>query len=146
MLGRQFRTFGECGVKNRWIGSRDKQPRWINQVLSDATNTFFASLDARTALLLRLRTAHKTLGEYTESGIARGVSPDIAEAHVGADGDQDLKKLEKAVLRRSISGKRIKRYGAVTPDQWITDQQIDTLVYALYGLTPDEIALVEVAV
>jgi hypothetical protein len=92
---------------------------WLSQVLGDAANTFFANSDAGTALLLKLRSTHKTLGDYTESGIARGVSPDVADAHVVPDRAPELRKIEKSVLRRSISGPRIKRYGDVSPDQWI---------------------------
>jgi hypothetical protein len=104
---------------------------WIEQVKADAAVTFFANSDARTALLLRLRKGHRTLGEFTNAGIARGVSPDIAEAHVIADRSPKLKEIEKSVLRRSISGKRVKRYGDVVPDQWI--------LYTHKGLSPKSI-------
>jgi type I restriction-modification system DNA methylase subunit len=101
---------------------------WTGQVLSDATNTFFVNSDARTALLLTLQSAHKTLGNYTEAGIARGVSPDIAKAHVLPDRAPELLTIEKTVLRRSISGPRIKRYGDVIADQWI--------IYTHKGILP----------
>jgi type I restriction-modification system DNA methylase subunit len=104
---------------------------WIEQVNADAAYTFFANSDARTALLLRLKKAHSTLGKFTKAGIARGVSPDIAEAHVVADRAPELKKIEKAALQRSISGKKIKRYGDIVPDQW--------LIYTHKGLTPKNI-------
>ncbi len=104
---------------------------WVEQVMADATNTFFANSDARTAMLLRLKKSHSTLGEFTQSGIARGVSPDIAEAHVIPDRDPALRRIERVVLRRSISGKKIKRYGCVVPDQWI--------LYTHKGLTPKNI-------
>ncbi|MCG3149767.1 MAG: Type IIS restriction enzyme Eco57I [Verrucomicrobiae bacterium] len=104
---------------------------WVKQVSADATTTFFANSDTRTALLLRLKSEYEPLGGYTEAGIARGVSPDITEAHVLRDRAPVLKQIEKAVLRRSISGKRIKRYGDVVPDQWI--------VYTHKGYSPRDI-------
>ena len=33
--------------------------------------------------------------------------------------------------------------GSLSPSSLITDRQIDTLVYQLYSLTPDEITIVE---
>ncbi len=118
---------GKALTKVALVNSAD----WIEQVNADAANTFFANSDARTALLLRLKKAHSTLEEFTKAGIARGVSPDIAEAHVISDGAPELKKIEKAVLQRSISGKKIKRYADVVPDQWI--------IYTHKGLAPKSI-------
>ena len=104
---------------------------WISQVTGDASNTFFANSDARTSLLLKLRQSLKTLADYTETGIARGISPDIAGAHVLPDRAPELSKIEKSVLTRSISGPRIKRYFTVMPDQW--------LIYTHKGIIPRSI-------
>ena len=111
--------------------SLSNSAEWVEQVRTDAANTFFANADKGTALLLKLRKTHHTLGEFTEAGIARGVSPDIAEAHVLPDRAPELRRIEKVVLRRSISGKKIKRYSDAIPDQWI--------IYTRKGLTPKAI-------
>ena len=101
---------------------------WLESVLADANATFFANADAGTALLLRLRKSLKPLNDYIVDGIARGVSPDIAEPHVVADTAPELPTLESEVLRRSISGKQIKRYCSAEPDQW--------LIYTHKGMNP----------
>lgn len=101
---------------------------WLEYVRGDPSTTFFANIDAGTAVLLRLRSACKTFGDYLVAGIARGVSPDIAEPHVVSDDASDLECLERSVLRRSISGKRVKRYNPAEPDQW--------LIYTHKGLNP----------
>jgi hypothetical protein len=104
---------------------------WIENVTSDNTTTFFANSDERTALFLRLRKKFGQLLDVTKSGIARGVSPDIAEAHVIRAGAPELKSLEREVLRPSISGPKIKRYSPACADQWI--------IYTRKELNPREI-------
>ena len=111
----------------RQISSND----WIDQVKADSAHTFFASFDARSSLLFRLRKVHPPLGQFTLKGIARGVSPDIAAAHIVSDNSPKLKSLESVVLRRSISGKAIKRYCGTVADQW--------LLYTHKGLLPHSI-------
>lgn len=100
---------------------------WLSQVRSDPANTFFANPHPGTGILLRLAQSHPTLANITQGGIARGASPDIAAAHIVSDGTRGIRAIETAVLRRSISGKAVKRYTEATPDQWIiyTDRTLD---------------------
>jgi hypothetical protein len=51
--------------------------------------------------------------------IQRGVSPDVVEMHVLSKQGQTKEKLEKEILRKSLSGSEIKRYKLWKSDQYI---------------------------
>ena len=64
-----------------------------------------------------MRLKHYQLEDIIEGSIQRGVSPDIAAAHVISP--DESKQLESDLLRVSISGKQIKRYQPWEADQFI---------------------------
>jgi hypothetical protein len=59
--------------------------RWKKHVVADPHSTFFVCPLAHTALLARLRKAHPPLAQAIQGTIQRGVSPDVAAAHVVDD-------------------------------------------------------------
>jgi len=66
-----------------------------------------------------LRAKHASLGEFVRDRIQRGVSPDVAGAHVVSKEIIDQRHLEPELLRKSVSGVQIKRY-----QDWLADQYI----------------------
>lgn len=93
--------------------------KWKALVERDSHLTFFVT-DARfTELLARMREKHKSLGSFIQDGIQRGVTPDLAEAHVISKAMALEEGLERELLRSSMSGSQIKRY-----QEWKIDQLI----------------------
>jgi len=99
--------------------SQTKWTSWKGLVERDPHITFFAGEVTATALLDRLRTAFPTLRTVLQGDIQRGVSPDIAAAHVITKEEAKAAALEAEILRPSISGSQIRRY-----HEWHSDQQI----------------------
>jgi hypothetical protein len=93
--------------------------RWEKAVKVDPHHTFFTRGLGESALLDRLRRQCDALGFAVEGTIQRGVSPDIAAAHVVPNGEAKRLRLEADLLRPSLSGKQIKRY-----QPWDSDQVI----------------------
>jgi adenine-specific DNA-methyltransferase len=92
---------------------------WAELVARDAHCTFFVNKQDASALLMKLREKHRSLGSLISGGIQRGVTPDIAEAHVVAKSAARALKLEAEMLRPSVSGPQIKRYQDWKSDQFI---------------------------
>ncbi|MGD0650744.1 MAG: N-6 DNA methylase [Verrucomicrobiia bacterium] len=101
---------------------------WKSLVEADPHRTFFVSASETTALLTKLRGSLPPLSESVNGSIQRGVSPDVASAHVISVAEAKKKKLEKDILRLSLSGPQIKRYGSWKPDQFIIYTGRDTPV------------------
>ena len=83
--------------------------QWKGLVERDPHLTFFVGEVSATALLDRLRLQYSPLEKSLKNRIERGVSPDIAAAHVVSASDAKTKRLEKDLLRPSASGTQIKR-------------------------------------
>lgn len=94
-------------------------PEWKDAVVLDPHRTFFVNTLETTSILTRLRAAHSSLSESVVGSIQRGVSPDVVSAHVISFTEAKSRKLEKDLLRLSLSGPQIKRYGDWEPDQFI---------------------------
>ena len=99
---------------------------WAALVARDTHSTFFVNKQDDSALLMRLREKHPLVGSLIPGGIQRGVSPDIAEAHVMTKATARALKLEAELLRPSISGPQIKRYQDWNSDQFIIYMTRDT--------------------
>jgi hypothetical protein len=99
---------------------------WRHSVEQDPHRTFFASKADVAALLERLRKEHAPLQDVLRGRIQRGVSPDVAAAHVVPRAEAEAVQLEKKLLRPSISGAQIKRYRRWTCDQFIIYTTRDT--------------------
>jgi hypothetical protein len=99
---------------------------WHLLVERDSQHTFFTGSFEAAALYMRLLEKCPSLESMLVGGIQRGVSPDVAEAHVVTDEEIKALKLEIDVLRRSVSGPRIKRYNPCRADQWIIYTTRDT--------------------
>jgi len=93
--------------------------KWKNLVLRDPHLTFFAGKANVTTLLDRLRREHSLLESVLEATIQRGISPDVAAAHVVSIQQAKTANLEEELLRHSISGMQIKRYQEWKNDQFI---------------------------
>jgi hypothetical protein len=72
-----------------------------------------------TRLLDRLRHEHVLFESVLQTTIQRGVSPDVVAAHVISKSEASTAKLERELLRLSISGAKIKRYREWACDQFI---------------------------
>ena len=92
---------------------------WKSQVSDDAQTIFFSGDAASSRILARLRKSCPELSSLLKGGIQRGVSPDIAAAHVLSPSEANTAKIESGILRRSISGSQIKRYRPWKSDQFI---------------------------
>jgi len=92
---------------------------WKALVKRDLDFTFFMNDPAATALLMRLRDDHSSLGNLIPNGIQRGVTPDVISAHVISRADATNEGLEMELLRPSVSGGLIKRYLPCESDQFI---------------------------
>jgi hypothetical protein len=92
---------------------------WKQQVERDPHHTFFTGQLDGTALLQRLQQKHPPLSRIISGTIQRGVSPDIVAAHVISKAEAKSLKLEAEILRPSVSGPQIKRYGDWKADQFI---------------------------
>jgi type I restriction-modification system DNA methylase subunit len=92
---------------------------WKAFVAADPHTTFSVSPLAHTALLARLREAHRSLAQAVQGTIQRGVSPDVAAAHVVDDETVEAEKLESELLRPSVSANQVRRYHRPQRDQFI---------------------------
>lgn len=99
---------------------------WEDLVRQDPHLTFFVNKLDASQLLRKLREKHPLLGNLIIGSIQRGVSPDIAEAHVVTKAMASELKLEAELLRPSISGSQIKRYKDWKIDQLIIYTSRDT--------------------
>jgi len=95
---------------------------WRRLVEQDPDFTYFVGNLALPTLLLRLRKKLPSLRDVLAGDIQRGVTPDLAEAHVLANKDARALGLERDLLRPSLSGGQIKRFSA-----WRTDR---VLIYS----------------
>ena len=93
--------------------------QWKKLVERDPHLTFFVGDLRASGLLDRLRRDHPLLEKAVQNRIERGVSPGIVAAHVVSPSEVRAKRLEKDLLRPSISGAQIKRYNGWTCDQFI---------------------------
>jgi hypothetical protein len=93
--------------------------RWKQLVKEDPQLTFHTGDQKPVILLNRLRGIHPSLAESIEGKIQRGVSPDVVSSHVVSINEAEKNKLEIEILRPSISGGQIKRYGNWSIDQYI---------------------------
>jgi type I restriction-modification system DNA methylase subunit len=112
------------------LGSEEWDP-WKKLVLDDPHFTYFLTDKESTRILGRLRKKHTALSESLVGSIQRGVSPDIAAAHVIAKADAKTLRLEKELLKPSMSGSQIRRYEPFESDQFIvyTDRDTDIRGY-----------------
>jgi len=92
---------------------------WIDLVRIDPQHTFFTGNVQKTGLYTRLLNRCDRLESLLKTGIQRGVSPDVAEAHVISLRQAKDIKIESELLKKSISGPSIKRYRPCKSDQWI---------------------------
>jgi type I restriction-modification system DNA methylase subunit len=104
--------------------------QWEKSVESDPYRTFFTGSSAKTNVLIRLRENHNCLASILVAGVARGVTPDVAAAHVVQRSEARKLGLESALLRPSVSGSQIKRYQEWTVDQFIIYTTRDTEINA----------------
>lgn len=93
--------------------------QWERAVKNDPHHTFFARDLAESTLLDRLRRRCRSLESIIDGNIQRGVSPDVAAAHVLSRDEASRRRLEPELLRQSVSGSQIKRY-----QPWESDQAI----------------------
>ena len=98
------------------VGRRNYS-RWQEIVRADPHRTFFTRDLDETALLDRLRRQCHSLASAIRGTIQRGVSPDIAAAHVLPNREAKRLRLEADLLRPSLSGGQIKRYRPWESDQ-----------------------------
>jgi hypothetical protein len=98
--------------------------RWSEVVRRDPDLTFFTNL-GEAAILDRMRRRHSDLSSLLKGPIQRGVSPDVAEAHVVSRSEAELRQFEGELLRQSVSGQQIKRYQGWECDEFIiyTDRE-----------------------
>jgi len=101
---------------------------WRRMVEADPHLTFFVGGMDATSLLDRLRRAHVPFKDVVKGEIQRGVSPDVAEAHVISKREARAKRLEGDLLRPSVRGTFIKRYQEYTSDQFIIYTSRDTQI------------------
>jgi len=93
--------------------------KWLETVRSDPEHTFFVGDFRAAQILAEVRSKNPRLSEILEGDIQRGVSPDLALAHVLSRADLQTEKPESECVRNSISGEQIKPYG-----RWEVDQGI----------------------
>ncbi|MBI4701194.1 MAG: restriction endonuclease subunit M [Deltaproteobacteria bacterium] len=104
---------------------------WEDVVRADPHRTFFVGDLVRPRLLHALRARHRPLSDFLAGAIERGVTPDVAAMHVLTPQEASAHDLEKTLLRRSVSGKQIRRY-----EPWRADR---VLAYATRDLDPGQI-------
>lgn len=61
----------------------------------------------------------------------------------GAEGSADIQEQNKSIINASVLGLIFEKINGYSPDVTQLEAEIDRLVYALYGLTEEEIAVVE---
>lgn len=101
---------------------------WQVLVRSDTHRTFLTKDLKAGALVDRLRRRWPPLSNCLEGTIERGVSPDVVSAHVVSPAEARKLKLERGLLRPSISGEQIKRYHPWSVDQFIIYTRHDTRI------------------
>lgn len=99
---------------------------WKKVVAADPHATFFVGQLDSAGLLQRLRNKHPPLSKFIVGSIQRGVSPDIVSAHVLSMSEAKSLRIERQLLRTSISGSQVKRYRDWTADQFILYTSRDT--------------------
>jgi type I restriction-modification system DNA methylase subunit len=100
--------------------------KWLSLVETDAHSTFFASAAGAEQLLARMRKKYPMLDDSLVYGIQRGVTPDVAAAHVLTREEQERAQIEDDLLFPSVSGPQLRRYGTWTSDQYIIYTTRDT--------------------
>lgn len=113
-------TLNKCRVTN-W-------GEWRESVQGDPHLTFFVGDTSDTELLERLRRKHKSLKQVLQGNIQRGVSPDVAAAHVVTKQEAETLSLEHDLLKPSVSGAQIKRYQEWSSDQFIIYTTRNTII------------------
>jgi len=108
------------------LGGRVQWQRWKNTVQRDPDVTFFVRDVTAAFLLDRLRERHMAVREIIEGEIQRGVSPDIAQAHFVSPARARSERLERDLIKASVSGDKIKRYGECKPGGFTIYTQRDT--------------------
>jgi len=105
---------------------------WTGLVNADPHKTFFLGDHHLTRLLGNIRSRTIKLADVLVSGIQRGVSPDVAQAHVVERNRVDL-NIEIELLRPSVSGSQIRRYHSWEVDQQLiyTSKAIDITKYPI---------------
>lgn len=93
--------------------------KWVKMVKDDPHMTFFTGKVKETLILSSLRTTNQLVKNVIKDKIQRGVSPDVAVAHVVTDKIIEDKGLEHKLLKKSINGGSIKRYHSWESDQYI---------------------------
>jgi hypothetical protein len=86
-------------------------------VANDPHHTFFVGEAGGASLLDRLRRLHIPLERVIQGEIQRGVSPDVKEMFIVSESGARSARLERKLLRPSVSGNQIKKYG-----DWRCDQ------------------------
>ena len=92
---------------------------WKNLVSRDPHFTFVLSDVGSAAVLDRLRQRFEPLSGILTGEIQRGVTPDVVGAHVLPRSEARTDRLEPELLRRSVSGRLIKRYQPWKSDKFI---------------------------
>ncbi len=101
---------------------------WLKEVNGDPHNSFLINPRATSDVFERLRAKSGRLSEVIDGAIQRGVSPDVVSAHVLAPAESREHRIERDLLRRSISGSQIKRYHSYVVDQRIIYTDDDTRI------------------
>jgi hypothetical protein len=99
---------------------------WKRVVEQDPHLTYFVGNLALPTLLLRLRKKLPSLRGLLVRDIQRGVTPDLAEAHVLEHKKAKALGLEGDLLRPSLSGGQIKRFSAWRADRMLIYTTRDT--------------------
>ena len=103
---------------------------WKKLVRSDPHFTYFLTHRGSSRILDRLRKKHGALNQSLVGTIQRGVSPDIAAAHVITRAGAKTLGLEKELLKPSLSGSQIHRYRPFKTDQFIIYTERDTDIHS----------------
>lgn len=104
--------------------------QWQRAVKNDPHCTFFARDLNESILLDRLRRRCGPLEAAIAGTIQRGISPDIAAAHVVPKEEAFRLHLEPELLRPGLSGSQIKRYQPWESDQAIIYTTRETPIHA----------------
>ena len=101
---------------------------WLKEVNADPYDSFLINPRATSDLFERLRTRCAHLSDVIDGAIQRGVSPDVVSANVLTPAESKEHKIERDLLRPSISGSQIKRYHSYVVDQRIIYTDDDTRI------------------
>ena len=91
--------------------------KWAASVAADPHATFFVGEERAADLLTKARRTGRQLVDVLAAAIERGVTPDVVEAHIFSRKSVKAKKIEPALLRKSVSGTQVRRYNAWHSDQ-----------------------------